>query len=61
MKEKLHQIGEQHLIHNLKKWVDKGTFDVLNEISEHVTLVQLMDTLVNFNRAISIVGYCVFD
>ena len=36
-------------------------FDILNYISENVTLVQLMDTLANVNCAISIVGYWIFD
>ena len=40
--------------------VEKGTFDILNEISKNVTLVQLMDTLGNVNRGISIVGYWIF-
>ena len=57
MKGKLRQIGEQHLRYNLKKWVNKSTFDILNDITEIFTLVQLMDTLVNLNHAISIVRY----
>ena len=36
-------------------------FDILNDISEDVTLVQLMDSLRNLNHAISIVGYWIFD
>ena len=30
-------------------------------MSKHVTLVQLMDTIVNANPDISVVGYCIFD
>ena len=45
MKERLHQIGKQHLRNNLKKWVKKGSFDILNEMSENITLVQLMDII----------------
>ena len=37
--------GEQHLRYNLKIWKKKSAFDILNEISEHFTLVQLMETL----------------
>ena len=33
----------------------------MKDISENVTLVQLMDSLVNVNHAISVVGYCIFD
>ena len=39
----------------------KGDSDILDEISENVTLVQLMETLVNLNHSISIVGYCMFE
>ena len=61
MKNKMRRKGEQHLIYNMKICKKKGDFDILNEISENVTLVQLMDTLVNLNHAISIVGYWIFD
>ena len=36
-------------------------FDILTNISEHVTLVQLMDSLGNVNRAIFVVGYWILD
>ena len=39
----------------------KGTFDILNDISEKGTLVQLMESLGNVNNSISIVGYWIFD
>ena len=45
----------------MKNWFNKGAFDILNYISENVTLVQLMETLGNVNHAISIVGYWIFD
>ena len=32
-------------------------FDILNDISEDITLVQLMDSPENVNHNISIVGY----
>ena len=38
-----------------------GYYDILTDMSEHVTLVQLMDYLVNVNHAISVVGYWIFD
>ena len=38
-----------------------GSFYILMDISEHVTLVQLMDYLGNANHAISVLGYWVFD
>ena len=33
----------------------------MTDISEHVTLFQLMDYLGNVNHAISVVGYWIFD
>ena len=33
----------------------------MNNISEHVTLVQLMDSISNMNHDISVVGYWIFD
>ena len=52
---------EQNLRYNLKIWKKNDAFDILNDISEYVTLVQLMDSLVNFNCTISIVGHWIFD
>ena len=40
----------------MKKWKNSVVFEILNEIIEFFTLVQLMDTLGNVNHAISIVG-----
>ena len=61
MRDKLHHKGEHHLRYNLKKWKKEGVFDILNNISENITLLQLMDTLGNVNHDISIVGYWIFD
>ena len=36
------------------------SYDILTNISEHDTLVQLMDYLDNVNHAISVVGYWIF-
>ena len=52
---------EQNLRYNLNIWKKNYAFDILNEISEDVTLVQLMDSLGNMNHAISIVGHWIFD
>ena len=53
--------GEQNLRYNLTIWRKNDDSDVLNDISENVTLVQLMESLVNVNHAISIVGHWIFD
>ena len=53
--------GEQVLYYNVKKYKQKGYFDILNDISKHVILVKLMGSIGNVNHAISAVGYWVFD
>ena len=45
----------------MKVWNKKGDFDIINDISENVTLVHLMDTLVNVNHAISTVVCWIFE
>ena len=37
------------------------SYDVMKDISDHVTLVQLMDSVVHLNNAISVVGYWIYD
>ena len=41
--------------------IQKGYFNILNNISEHVILVKLMDYIGNVNHVISVVGYRIFD
>ena len=53
--------GKQVLYYNIIKYNHKGYFNIYNDISEHVTLVQLMDYLGNVNCVISVVGYWIFD
>ena len=48
--------GEQNLIYNLTIQNENYVFDILNNISENVTLVQIMDSLGNVNHAISVYG-----
>ena len=57
----MHIKVEQKLRYNLKLWHKKDAFDILKNISEYVTLVHLMYSLVNLNRAISIIGYWIFE
>ena len=35
--------GDQHLRHKLEHWSKIGTFDILNNISDYVSLIKLMD------------------
>ena len=53
--------GEPRVYYSLKKYRNMGSYDILTDIREHVTLVQLMDYLGNFNHAISVVVYWIFD
>ena len=57
MKNRTKIKGEQNLRYNLKIRKKNDTFDILNDISEYITLVQLMESLGNDNHAISIVGH----
>ena len=52
---------EYTLRYNLTIWKKEDAFDILNYISEDVTLVQLMYSLGNSNHATSIVGNWIFD
>ena len=53
--------GEPRVYYSLRKYKKMGSYDILTDISEHVTLVQLMDSLGNLNHDISVVGYWIFD
>ena len=41
-------------------WKKNDAFDILNDISEDVTLLQLMDLILNVNHDIIIVGNWIF-
>ena len=53
--------GEQKVHYRPVKYKKKGSYDIMKDISAHVTLVQLMDYLGNMNHDISVVGYCIID
>ena len=38
-----------------------GSFNLFNNISEHIALVHLMDSLGKFNHDVSVVVYWIFD
>ena len=42
-------------------WKKIDDIDILNDMSDYFTLVQLMDQQGNVNHAISIVGHWIFD
>ena len=49
------------MYYSLKKYNNMGSYDIMIDISEHITLVHLMGSLVNVNNAISVVGYWIFE
>ena len=49
------------MYYSLRKYKNKGSCDILTDISENVTLIQLMDYLGNLNNVISVVGYWILD
>ena len=53
--------GEKQCRYKLIHWKIKGSFEICNDISDHVTLFQLIDTAVNFNHAMSITGSWIYD
>ena len=53
--------GRPKLYYSLSKYKKKGSYDILVDISDHVTLVHLMYSLGNVNHDISVVGYWIFD
>ena len=59
MLDKARNKGEKHIHYKLKKWNKTVTFGILSNISEHVTLVQLVGSLGNVNHAVSVVGKCI--
>ena len=53
--------GEPKVHYSLRKYKNKGSCGILTDISEHVTLVQLMGSLGNVSHAVSVVGYWILD
>ena len=53
--------GKPRVYYSPRKYKKKGYYDILTDIREYVTIVQLMDYLGNVNHAISVAGYCIFD
>ena len=53
--------GEQNLKYNMTICRKYDDFYILNDITKLFTLVQLMESLVHVNHAISIVGNWIFD
>ena len=61
LKNKKRNVGEARVNYNLIKYNNIREYKSLENISENVTLVQLMDSLVNVNCDISVVGNWIFE
>ena len=61
MKNQKRVKGEQKLYYILKTYIPKYYVNILNDISEHVTLEKLMDHIGNVNHDIIFVGCWIFD
>ena len=56
MVDKERNKGEHRLRYKSELWNKIGSFDIMNDISEHVTLVKLMNSLGNLDHAVNLVG-----
>ena len=61
MVEKERNKGEQHIRYKLKRGKKIGSFLIMNNISDKITLVQLMVSFGNENHAFSVGGRLIFD
>ena len=61
MQNKKRNKGETRVHYSLMKYKKKGEYDILENISANVTLVQLVDSLGNVNHAITVVGSWIFE
>ena len=52
---------ETKVHYNLIKYKKKELYKILEDISKHVTLVQLINSLENVNHDISVVGNWIFE
>ena len=60
LKNEIRIKGDPKVHYSLLKYKKKGSYDILTDISENVTLIKLMNYLGNFNHDISVVGYWIF-
>ena len=61
MKNKKRNKGETRVHYKLMKYKKMVEYEILENISANVTLVQFMDSLRNMNHAISVFGSGIFD
>ena len=61
LKNKKINVGEARVHCNVIKYKNMREYKILEDIGENFILVQLMDSLVNVNHSISVVGNWTFD
>ena len=49
--------GGKHCLYKIQQWKRIETFENLNDINDHINLVQLMDTVGNGNREVRMTGF----
>ena len=62
MSDQVKNLDDQPLHYNIRKLGGGGVqFEILRDISENITLLLLMDSVENFNHAVSIFRYWIFE
>ena len=61
MTDRVREKVDRQLRYNMVKWKKTGEFDILNDISDYVALVQLVYTAGNANHAVSIIECWIYD
>ena len=61
LKNRIINVDEARMHYNMIKYKKMREYKCFEDISENVTLVQLMDSLENVNHAISVVWNWIFD
>ena len=56
MVDKERNKGEHRLRYKSELWNKIGSFDITNDISEHVTLVNMMNSFSNLDHVVNLVG-----
>ena len=61
LKNEIKLKGEPIVYYSRSKYKKKGSYDIMTDISEHVNLVKIMDSLGNMNHTMSVFVYWIFD
>ena len=61
MTDRVREEGEKNHCYKIVKWGETGKLYILNGIRDHLALVQLVDTAINVNHDVSIIGCWIYD